>query len=194
MRVECLFQRNKTHHDWLGKRPWSLKHTGGYRAGPLFCDWDENRIVPPGSWIHWWASLCSNMVFGVDNLWLAKKSNNRASNPPRDSKKTDTPTWRHREVSLSFISVNSNKLQLKLQVIPHQPTPAQSGVAQCGQVPAPLKDLGCRKPCRVWRQAQLSPAGTSEPPAQTQSPSPNELTFNVHIARVLVQGTWPQVL
>lgn len=82
------------------------------------------------------------MVFVMDKLWLAYKSNNRASTPHRDYKKTDTPTWRHREVTLSFISVNSNKL--KLQVISHQPTPGQSGVAQRGQVPAPLKDLGCR--------------------------------------------------
>ncbi|KAI3352982.1 hypothetical protein L3Q82_019552, partial [Scortum barcoo] len=45
--VECLLQIHKAHVDWLGKLSINPQAPcGGYRAGPVFHDRDENHIVP----------------------------------------------------------------------------------------------------------------------------------------------------
>lgn len=51
----------------------------------------------------------------------------------------------------------------------------------------PSQGFWLQNPCLVWRQTQLSPASTAEPPVQTRSPSLSKLTFNVNIARISVQ-------
>ncbi|KAI3352512.1 hypothetical protein L3Q82_005197 [Scortum barcoo] len=49
--IECLLQIHKAHVDWLGKLPINPQAPcGGYRAGPVFHDLDENlNLNPPES-------------------------------------------------------------------------------------------------------------------------------------------------